>query len=295
MACGLVNFPNGMNKDCVKALKEAKAALVFKADNSTFDNKIALDNVENMRVKIQETEVLAIIPLQGSEVTPGEIQEATTGYGDTFPTGVNAPMVVGHAKSNACDFLEYLKAFGGGTYEVMFIDADNNIMAYNNGTSILGFQTSIQAQPFGIGSREGQESQYQIKFYFRDAEQFSKYAVVPVNYSVNQLLLLAPVGLSLFENVAYVTGTGIIVMDVEKRCTGVEETAVFTGEAIKTNHTGGLSAITVTPVLATDKYTVTIAAGAGQLAVGEYVTFRLVAKTSSVYDKVSDTYTVTAV
>ena len=290
MACLTANFPNGMNKDCIKALKEAKAALVFKADNSTFDNKNALDNVENMRVKIQETEVLAIVQLQGSEVTPGEIQEATTGYGDTFSTGVNAPMVIGHAKSNACDFLEYLKAFGGGTYEVMFLDADNNIMAYNNGSNIIGFQTTIQAQPFGIGSREGQESQYQIKFYFRDAEQFSSYIVTPVNYTLNQLLLLAPVGLSLFENTAYVPGTGIIVMDVETRCTGVEETSTFTGEVIKTN---SASAVTVTPVLDTDKYNVTIAAGAGQLAAGEYAIFRLVAKTGSVYDKVSDTYKVT--
>jgi hypothetical protein len=282
-----------MNKDCIKALKEAKAALVFKADNSTFDNKNALDNVENMRVKIQETEVLAIVQLQGSEVTPGEIQEATTGYGDTFPTGVNAPMVIGHAKSNACDFLEYLKAFGGGTYEVMFLDADNNIIAYNNGSDILGFKTSIQAQPFGIGSREGQESQYQIKFYFRAPEEFSSYIVTPVNYTINQLLLLAPVGLSLFENTAYVPGTGVIVMDVEKRCTGIEETATFTGEVIKTNHAGGASAVTVTPVFSTDKYNVTIAAGAGQLAAGEYCEFRLVAQTGSVYDKVSDVYKVT--
>jgi hypothetical protein len=292
MTCSLVNFPNGMNKDCIKALKEAKAALVFKADNSTFDNKNALDNVENMRVKIQETEVLAIIQLQGSEVTPGEIQEATTGYGDTFPNGVNAPMVIGHAKTNACDFLEYLKAFGGGTYEVMFLDADNNIMAYNNGSDILGFQTSIQAQPFGIGAREGQEAQYQIKFYFREADQFKSYIVTPVNYTLNELLLLAPVGLSLFEATAYDTGTGIIVMDVEKRCTGVEETGTLTGEVIKTN---SASAVTVTPAYdaVDENYDVTVAAGAGQLAAGEYAIFRLVEKSGSVYDKVSDHYKVT--
>ena len=290
MTCQAVNFPNGMNKDCVKALKEAKAALVFKADNSTFDNKIALDNVENMRVKIQESEVLAVVQLQGSEVTAGEIQEATTGYGDTFPTGVNAPMVIGHAKTNACDFLEYLKAFSGDTFEVMFLDADNNIIAYNTGSSIKGFQASIQAQPFGIGARDGQESQYQIKFYFRAAEEFSSYIVTPVNYTVNALLMYAPVGLTLLENTAYVAGTGVVVLDVETRCTGVEETSTFTGEVIKTN---SASAVTVTPVLATDKYTVTVAAGAGQLAAGEYATFRLVAKTGSVYDKVSDLFKVT--
>ena len=55
-----------------------KTVLIYKAGESTFANAAALDNVENLRVKIQEDESLYIFRVQGSTPTKGEINEVTT-------------------------------------------------------------------------------------------------------------------------------------------------------------------------------------------------------------------------
>lgn len=291
---------NGRNVDCVSFLKEAVAIAIGDAGTLTFDNEYALDNAENWRVKIQENETVSIFPINGAEVTPGEAQTETTGNGRTFVAGENTGNVIAYLDTNACDYKEVLKYFKGGNYDIMWLDADNNILGYDSGTSLDGYLAQLHAPNYGgVGSRENQSQMFKIMVnYINNSEQNSPF-IVNVGFTLNTLNMYVPVGMKLVESTAYVPGTGIIVMDIKKRCTDTKYDSstldAAIGEVINARGKADVSGITVTPVwnAGTSKWDITIADGAGQLAAGVSCEFRIAQKDGSVYEYVSSTYTVT--
>lgn len=285
MSCA-VSAPNGANLNCVKNLSEAQAAIIMDP-SVNFETLAALDNIENIRVLLEESRTGFVVEFNGSDPTPAEVVTETTGFGDNIITSENTPSFVGYAKINACDFKEILNAYKGGSYRVAFMLADGSMMATEIGTAFGGFLTQVYASRFGIPGRENQTQQFKINFNFLVGSEFDNYRVIGVNYGIDDLKLLLP--LALQADVQTPFDGNAVVLNVYTRCVpGDPKSGVMTAEVTK--GTLGLD-ITATP---TDdgngQYTVVVQkTGPVDLAVGEYAEFVLVTKTGNVYDEISNT------
>ena len=299
MTCS-TNKPNGTNADCVSFLKEAVAMVVADAGSLSFDNVYELDNAENWRVKIQEEGTAIIIPVNGTEVTAAEGQTETTGNGITVVTGENSGNVLAYLNVNQCDYNEIMQYFKGGSYDVMWFDADNNILGYNDGTNLNGYLAQLFAPNYGgVGTRDGQTQMYKLHVHYLRPEEQNSPFIVNVGFSYNTLQLYSPVGMNLVESTAYDSGTGIVVMDIFKRCTNekLDDTTLDSaeGEVIEVRGQSDASGVTVTPAWngTTYKWDITIADGAGRLASGVSCEFRIVQLDSAKYEYTSNTFKVT--
>jgi len=286
MAC-TVTAPGGANVNCKSYLSEAVAAVITDPSFSWADAG-AVDNIENLRVLLQETRKGFIVEFNGSEPTAAEAVTETTGFGDSIITAENAPSLLAYAEMNACDFSEILKNYKGGTYNVSFILADGRLMLCDKLTKLQGFQTQVYAHRLGVPGRANQTQQYRITFNFLKGYEFDNYKIVGINYTVDDVLDLLPLGLTADIKTAYDSGTGVIVLNVYTRCLpDAPKSGTLTAEILRA--TQGLT-VTATPTYDDGgQYTVTIAkSGPAQLATGEYAEFILVSKTSTVYDEISN-------
>lgn len=286
MSC-TVTAPGGANVNCKSYLSEANAAAIFDP-SVTWATLQALDNIENIRTYLQESRTGFVVEFNGTEPTAAEAVTETTGFGDNIITAENTPSLLAYAEMNACDFKEVLSAYKGGSYRVVFFLSDGNAILTEVGNEYGGFMTQVYAHRFGIPGRENQSQQYRITFNFLRGSEFDNYRVAPVNYSADDLFLLLPLGLQADVKTPYVSGTGIVELNVYTRCVpDSPKSGALTVEIVKTN-----SAATAVTGVATDngggEYSVTISADAGQLAAGEYAEFILVSKTGNVYDEVSN-------
>lgn len=288
MSC-LVNAPNGANVNCVNYLSEAVAAII--TDPSfNWASVSAVDNIESLRVILQETRKGFIVEFNGTAPTNAEPVNETTGYGQTITTAINAPSLIGYAKSNPCDFNEMLSAFNGGTYNVAFFLKSGGIMLVDNlqakSPSLRGFRTQVYAINVGVPGRENQTQNFRIQMNFQSADEFRKYKVINVHYGFNDLLELLPVGLQA-DVITPFDGTQV-VLNVYDRCVADSpKSGVLTAEL--QSGTQGLT-ITATP---TDdgggQYTVVVQKmGPADLGTGEYARFFLCSKTGNVYDEISN-------
>lgn len=286
MSCQVLS-PGGANSNCKAILDEAIGAIVT---DPSFNWATAgdLDNIENLRVLLQETRKGFVVEFNGSTPTDSELQTETTGFGDTIVTAENAPTLLGFVETNACDFAEVLSVYKGGTYNVAYILGDGTIMLTDKITKLQGFQTQVWAQAVSVPGRENKTQQFKIMFNHLKVREFNAYKVVPVNYTIDEVLELLPLGLTATVKTPYVPASGIIVLNVTTRCVPDDpKTGVMTGEVVKA--TPGLT-ITITP---TDngggEYSVLIQkSGPANLAAGEYCEFRLVTKSGAIYDDISN-------
>lgn len=282
--------PNGRSKNCSTYLSKAVAMIAFESDFN-WASIGAVDNIESLRVLLQETRKGFIVEFDGTEPTPSELTEETTGFGRTIGTEVTAPALMGYVKANPCDFVEILKAYKGGTYGTAFFLSDGQIMVVNNlqakQPKLNGFTAQLFAINPGIPGQENQSQQFRLKVNFQDAEEFNNYAVVPVHYGYNDLLEFVPVGLSAQPLVPW-DGVNSITLSVFDRCfPDSPKSGVLTAEVV--GKTQGLT-VTATPTDNTDgTYTVLVQkTGPADLAAGEYARFQLVSKTGDVYDEISN-------
>jgi hypothetical protein len=285
MTCSTNFFPNGINRNCISALREVKAVLIHKAGTSKFDNAAALDNLENMRVKLQEEEDLYVFKVQGSTATKGEPNLVTSGYNIEFPAGYNPPQLTVFGETNACDFREVLKSFSNGTWECRLLLADNTIMDYSDGKDLYGFTTKLGVPRF-VPDRDNQAEQFELRLYFIDEEQFTNYSITKVNYGVTQLNMAMPSGLNMIEATAYAAGANVV--DVNIRCTDNEIADVLTGEVVSTNIVGETVTVTPTYNAVNLNYDVVFAKGAGSPVAGDYIYYRLVDKNGLIYNRVTN-------
>ncbi len=296
MAGCSVSAPNGVNINCIRSLDAAIAMVIL--DPSTSWNSVgAVDNIETLRVILQETRKGFIVEFNGTEPGAAEATDETTGFGQTITTSISAPTLTGYVKTNACDFAQMLDALNGGTYNVAFFLKNGGFLVVdelqNKDSKLRGFLAQVYALNLGIPGIDNQAQQFRIKVNFMDADEFRKYKVVSVHYGVRDLLELLPLGLTADVTTPYNSTSGEIVLQVYTRCSPDDvETDTLTSEIV--GKTQGITP-TVTPSAGTDgEYTITIAEGAGQLAAGEYVRFFLCVKDGDVYEKISNVIEVEA-
>lgn len=289
MSC-VNGMPGGANTGCVSYLSEASFAIIT-APSFEWDTVGAVDNIENLRVLLQETRQGFIVSLNGSEVTAPEAQVETTGFGDNYITAENSPTLKGFTKMSACDFKEVLANYKGGTYRVALMLADGSIMTHDKEPEQNGFIAQVFAHSFGAPGRENQTQQYAITFNFLDGAEFDNYSIIPVNFTGRDIIDLLPVGLTATTNVKF-DGTQV-VLNVHTRCVPDDpKSGVMTGEIIKS--TQGIAVTAVPTDNADGTYTVVVQkSGAVDLGAGEYAEFILVVKSGDIYQEITNKIKVT--
>jgi hypothetical protein len=244
-----------------------------------------LDNLATFKTVISEDNTAAVVYFDGTEPTQAEAQTETSGFGVSYITSENAPTLLGFAKTNACDFSDMLNSYNGGSYEVYLYDAGGNLL----GTArelIYGYSTQVWAHAYGAVGRDNQTQQYRLTLNFLEAAEWRNPSVTPVNYSLNDLLMLMPLGLKATPIVALAGDTGSTPVTV--RCVENSELIeVLTGEVLKANVAG--ATITPTYNATTEVYDCVVTkTAAAELLYGEYVEGRLITKTGAVYDKMTN-------
>lgn len=288
MTCIVVN-PNGINKDCAKVVGAMKMPIVTLPEVS-WANRAALANTEVMRAKIQEDLSVYIgREINGADVTQPEAVNESTGFGKQVTTRVTPGSVIAYLESNACDFNEVLAAYNGGTFKVVSFTEDGYFHAHKKADgTIEGFEAQIMAIPLGVGAVDNQIQQWRLQINWTNAEQFKSVVLVKSVKTARSLLEWMPAGMTAEVNTNYVVGTGIQVVNIFDRCDPTTiETDVLTGEIVDPGTELGATA---TPSSNADgTYDVTVQDGTpANLANGEYLKYRLVKKTGSIYEKISN-------
>lgn len=278
--------PNGANVNCSSYLKEVKAAIIMPSGGRVYDAD-SLDNLATFKTAISELTAGYVVEFDGKEVTPSEAQTETTGDGTNIIVAENSPTLLGYLKTNNCDFVQMKKHFNGqGSYDVLLYNAGGVLIATQSGSLYKGFQTQVYAHAYGAIGRDNQTQQYRLTLNFLDAEEWRNDAAVKVNYTLFDLKALMPIGLKANPIVELTADTGSTPVSV--RCVDNSELSeVLTGEVMNTNAVG----VTITPTYnaTTEVYDCVVTkTGAADLAFGEYAECRLVSKTGSVYDQVSN-------
>ena len=284
MSC-TVTAPGGANTGCINFLGEANYAIVTDPSFKWSDVG-AVDNIEQLRVLLQETRKGFIVALNGSEPTLPEANIETSGFGNNYITSENSPSLIGYADMSACDFKEILASWKGGSYRVALFLSDGSIMVHDKGPEQEGFLAQVFAHAFGAPGRENQQQMYKITFNFLIGEEFDNYSVVPVNFSGRDVIELLPIGLTATVNTAF-DGTQVI-LNVFTRCVPDDlKSGVMTGEIVKS--TQGVVVTAVPTDNADGTYTVVVQkTGAVDLAAGEYAEFILVVRDGFIYEEITN-------
>jgi hypothetical protein len=281
-------MPNGGNVNCNTPLKRATALFIYDADYK-YSTASAVDNKENQRVLIQETEKLIVLPVRGMEVTGSEVQVTTDPYGDNLITGETSGGLRAYVKTNACDFKEMLQTFKGGTYRVgAFLD-DGSVYLSQDGDGVRGIKSNLYAEALNMPTQDGADQQFVLRVDFQSIDEIRDFKIIPVNYTINELLDYVPVGLSM--SVTAISTTSFTAT-VTTRCTSTPFTSDLTFEPI--SGMGNVEVPSFTPTNNADgTYTVVTTKDTvpTSFAAGDYQKFRAVAKTGAVIDYVTNVET----
>jgi hypothetical protein len=272
-------------------MSEAVAALIVPADT-----KISMggfDNIEHIKPLLNESLTGYIVEFNGTEPTAPEAVVETTGFGKNIITSESTPILLAYAETNACDFGEMLQHYKGGSYGVYFFGADGYVLGTKKGGDFAPFTSQVWAHGFGIPGRENQTQQFRITFNFLRNSEFDNFIVEEINYSIDDLFMSMPVGLTMKELSGFIdTGldveltyrcqpdnfkSGAVDAEIVKKTPGVDMVVTFTEEGTVPG-----------------KYTVSVTLdGTTPLQPGHYAIFRAYVQNGTIYEEVSNNIKVT--
>jgi len=284
-----ISAPGGANINCKSYLSEAVAAIIL--DPTIEFSPGELDNIENLRPLLQESLSAYLVEFNGTEPTAPEVVTETTGFGDNIITGDTAPSVIAYAETNACDFKEMLANYKGGSYGVLFVLADGSIMGADKGKVRKGFLTQVWAQRLGIPGRENKVQSYKISFNPLNGQEFDSYFVEEVNYTIDELLMLLPVGLTATPLSDYDDSTGDVSVMVKYRCVPDSPVLGATLVVDVVKSTLNLSLTTTVTEVGDGVYNVNVidADTTSPLVAGQYAIIRLRVMSGAITEEISNT------
>ena len=284
-----IKAPAGANGNCISYLSEAVGALILPAGTS-FDHS-ELDNLEKIRPYLNEDLDGYVLEFNGSEPADAEVVTETTGFGDNFISGEGSPSLVAYAKTNVCDFREMLQSLKSDGWGTFFILADGSILGTVKGDgNVYGFNSQIWAHRLGIPGRENKSQQYKVSFNFGKADEFDNPYVADVAWTINELQMLLPVGLTALVATPFNAASNEMYVSINYRCSSSypDTGASLEAQVVKTNISDVLDPIVVTWV-DENVWSVTITKNSStSLVTGDYVEFILIVKNGSVIEEASN-------
>jgi len=292
MATCTFNSVNGLNKDCEAFLSATKGAMFTDPDFS-FASMLAAKSYSNWKAAI-DTNLKAFVPraFRSIEPTDAEAVVETDGFGGKVVTAFAPPSVNVFMSSNPCDYQEMVK-LGSQLNRIFPLLEDGSKMATVTSTGVVkGFEAQVIARPLSMKNRENKLQQYMVMINFTNIDEFSNAVIWKDTFSHSELVEENPIGYTLEKTAALSTATQAV--KIYKRC---KETVLgantFTSEILEYYTIAG-----TTPVVTVGSITnglsslLVYSTGTTALASGEWVKFRLVKKTASVYDEMTNDITV---
>jgi len=292
MATCTFNSVNGINKDCEAFLSATKAGVFFDPDFS-FASMLTAKTYSNWKAAI-DTNLKAFVPraFRSTEPTDAEAVVETDGFGSKLVTAFNAPSLNVYMSSNPCDYQEMVK-LGSQLMRVIPLMEDGSKMATVTSTGIVkGFECQVIARPISPKGRENKLQQYMVMINFTNIDEFQNAVYWKDTFGYTELVEENPSGYTLEKTAALSTATQAV--KIYKRCKEtVLGTNTFTSEILEYYTIAGTTPVVTVGSISNGLSNLLVySTGTTALASGEWVKFRLVKKTASVYDEITNDITV---
>jgi len=280
---------NGINKNCEAFLSAVKGFARTDPD-FYFASKTAATNLATWKAGIDTNDDIWIPrPVRSIEVTDPEPVSEQDQFGVNYVTGFNAPQMNIYMSSNPCDYAEMVKA-GSKMVRLFLFGEDGSKMGWADSTGkVWGFEAQMIARPLSAKTRENKLMQYMVIVNFTNIDEFNQFFTWNDGIRYSQYQEYVPEGYAV--EITSALSSHSISVKLTKRCTTTVATGTWTSEILESNcsapsvSVGTLSSgVSVLTVYAT---------GTTDLAAGEYIKARLVQKTGSVYDAVTDEFIIT--
>lgn len=283
---------NGLNKDLVCFLATAKGVAIHDPATS-FATKTAASSLEGWRVLQEETLKLYVLKaLSGTEVTAIEGVEETDGFGNKHVGAFNPPSMIMNLNTNPADFAELVKK-GSQTVRGIIFNEDGKKMATQGANGIIrGYEAQMVAIPLapqGSNERGAKKAMYKVHLNFQEVDEFNNTVVWDDGNKLSDYLENMPIGYD--QEITSPLSTDSMSVKITKRGDiTVLGTDTFTAEIISSNNCAAPS-VTVGAITAGVSVLTIYSTGTTPLVAGQSITYRLVKKTSSIYDIITNELT----
>ena len=283
-------LPNGINKTCIIPLAEV-ASVIFTNQDVTFDSLSDVLNLATWKGKIQEDlEVYVVAGVYDYENTTDDPNIITLGSTKKLITNEPIPSAKLLLESNFCDYLEVMKSFKQGTYGIIYMLRDGQMLMWKDSTgkprpftaNLVAISKHIPGKSADIANSYPLFVNHQSVAEFKDA-----ILVNPAWNASVELIAAMPIGLNMTQ-VSVVTA-GDVDVYVSERCgEAVENLVVGDFEVLDSS---GL--VTTVVAVAADNdggsYTLTLQKGSAvDIAAGEYMVIRIKHLNSAIVEMVSN-------
>lgn len=268
-------LPNG-NVSCKVPLAEVKRVILCDKDVS-FTGLSDVYNVTTWKDKV--TKDLDVYVTRGNnsyEVTTDDPNVLTTAEGTKMITNQPAPSAIVYLDSNWCDYADLLGVLKGSTYGVIY-ELKNGMLFLKRTSAGLykPFPARLTAINKGIPLAGDIANNFPVHIHHLDYEDFRNAALIQPAWSVEELVLVMPVGLTMFATSTMSSGS--IYVQINERCgDGYAGLLVADFEVVGSNFLTS-PAVTVAGDDGAGVYELTIQKNdpAENLADGDYVTVRV--------------------
>ena len=215
-----------------------------------------------------------VLPFTNYERTTDDATVNTTNLGYKDKDSDPAPSMNGWLDISYCDYKTMFDLEGTAFDAVLFLQDGTQFATQQSDGAIKGFRCKISVRK-DLPPSDNSQSSYPVSINFRSAQEFENGYIDMPDYSFDDIKDMVPVGLSLSITPARVAATGVVVVQVNKRCTdtGYAGLVLADWEVLASNGTPTVG-VTVMVDDTQGQYTLTInesvGGSPGALEAGEY-------------------------
>ena len=286
-------MPAGLQKVCGANFEEIKNIFILDPSVS-FATMADVRSQANWITKIKtDLSVWGGKVVNSYENTTDDANTVT--FASTRKRDTNRPIPSGifMFDTNFCDTKEVLKALKNTSSAVVFELNNNDLhMSQSANGSFVPFSGTLNVLTKGLSMPSDVGNNAPVKFYGDSYDEFENGALIPMDFSLTELIkAYSPVGLNIYNVGGYSSTTGILSLQINVRCAGAkDDVAIADFEFTDSNNLDTLAVTTLgTPV--NGLYDVTIQKDVipVNLAIGDFFKFRVKVESGSDVTFVSNT------
>jgi hypothetical protein len=191
-------------------------------------------------------EPAVMLPIMSFENTTDDLEIVTSQLGKKSAPSKPIPSGMIALDASLCDYktlhalediwFEFVPFFQDGTYW----------LTRRTDGNMKGFRCRISTKA-GLPP-EDKTLSYPMYLFFNSYKEFENVVVIQPDFNFKDLFDYSPIGLDIRITTAYNTGTGVVILDVTKRCTGVGHTGLVLADfaVVESNATATVSATAIT-------------------------------------------------
>ena len=239
---------------------------------------------------------LTMFPLRGItsyEVTTDDPNVLTTAKTQKYVTNRPTPSAMAYLDSNHCDYMEMVRELKGNHYGVIYYLEDGSILCKRDSKgNFKPFPARVTAINKGIPIPSDIANNYPIHIHHIDYDDFENAAIIHPAWDIDDLILCIPAGLTMWQ-----TGncaSGDVPVQINDRCgDGVTGFVSADFDEVGSNYLVSPSITAVTDS-GSGAYTLTLSKAASpvDIAIGDYITFRVKKTVAGVVTYLSNRLTV---